>query len=108
MRRKRRLFQHRREVSQCHCLYLPSTSTNLDSTFHSSLELDDKHGGAVKVMNENLSITETKLSKSADRIKELETEKKILERENVLLEGHSISTSSYVDSGTKSLVSFTF
>lgn len=53
--------------------------------FHSSLELDDKHGGAVKVMNEKLSLAETKLSKLADRIKELETEKKILEREKAEL-----------------------
>lgn len=57
----------------------------MDSTFHSSLELDDKHDGAVKVMNEKLSTAETKLSKSADRIKELESEKRILEREKAEL-----------------------
>ena len=49
--------------------------------FHSSLELDDKHAEVVRVMNEKLSTTETKLNKSGDRIKDLESEKKILEKE---------------------------
>jgi hypothetical protein len=85
MRRKRRLFQHRREVSQCHCLYLSSISTNLDSMFHSSLELDDKYAEVLRVMNEKLSAAEAKLSKSGDRIKDLEGEKKILEKEKAEL-----------------------
>lgn len=53
----------------------------MDSTFHSFLELDDKHAGAVKAINEKLSTAETKLNKSAERIKELENDKKILEKE---------------------------
>ena len=53
--------------------------------FHSSLELDDKHAEVVRVMNEKLSTTETKLNKSGDRIKDLEGEKKILEKEKAEL-----------------------
>ena len=50
-------------------------------TFHSFLELDEKHGGEVKSITEKLTTVETKIDKSAERIKELKNEMKTLEKD---------------------------